>query len=305
MALQYTEKRPTVYRARARVAAIAIQGNGFASLTLTAPTIAQAARPGQFVTVVRPSQARPLRTFDTPEAWAAAYRAAPSRAPDSPPLLRRPISIHRATTQGQVTLLIRAVGRGTRELAALGPDDYVDVLGPMGNGFELSGDYETAILVAGGAGLAPMLFLAESLHRMGKKLVIIAGVKEDFPMPMTVFSDLGAEVLLASESPIKGVYHGLCSEPLEQFLSRRRQHGQTHRAFACGPWPMLRRVAELCAQHNVPLQVSLEQRMGCALGACMACVRKVLDHDGRPQNLRVCTEGPVFDAQKVKWDECG
>jgi len=303
MARHDTEHRPAVHDVRAEVVASARRGDGFAHLTLHAPAIASAAQPGQFVSVLCPTERRHLGAFDTAEAWAQAYRKSPATAPGSAPLLRRPISTHRATRDGRLELLFKVVGRGTKLLAALGESDRVDVLGPMGHGFDLDGRYDTAVLVAGGAGLAPMPLLAERLHEAGKKIAVIAGAKDVFPMSMSFFSDLGAEVFCASETPRDGVYHGLCTDLLERSLQARAPGGQALRAFSCGPWAMLRVVAALCAQHAVPLQVSLEQRMGCALGACMACVRKVFDDQGHAHHVRVCTEGPVFDAEKVKWDE--
>jgi len=306
MKVSYTEKQPRVHCTRAKVVSSRDLPDGFARMKLIIPAIARQAKPGQFVSVLCPTDDRRVRMFNTAEDWAAVYRRKPARAPGSPPLLRRPISIHQVGKNGTLELLFKVIGRGTKLLSCLKSRDHVDVLGPMGNGFDLSGRYDTAIIVAGGAGIAPMPYLAKTLHKMKKKVVIIAGTKDVFPIDMSLFSSFGAELLLSKETRHRGYHHGLCTELLEQYLDKcGRRTCHSVQAFSCGPKAMQHAVAKICSKNSVPLQVSLEQRMGCAMGACMACVQKVLNKQGYSDahNVRVCTEGPVFDGEKVVWNE--
>lgn len=298
MSVQYVQHRHVVHHESAEVISTNLCDD-FATMHLSAPQIAAAARPGQFISVLCPRHDRPLEVFDSANDWAMRFRAQRASAPGLGPLLRRPISIHDAAAD-RICILFKLVGRGTHMLAGLKPGTRLDALGPMGNGFDLDGEFRTALLVGGGAGIAPLPFLARRLQQAGKTLVVVLGARRKPPVSPHLFSALGATVHVASEAPIQGAYHGLCTDLVESVLSTI--HLEQPRAFACGPAPMLRRVASLCSTASVPLQVSLEQRMGCALGACMACVVQVFGPHGLSRPVRVCTEGPVFDSQKVDWN---
>lgn len=235
-------------------------------LTLRAPAIARRARPGQFVTVRIPGRDAPF--------W------------------RRPFSICRAA-RGRVELLIKVVGPGTLALAALRAGDGLDVLGPLGCGFTLAGR-EDRILVGGGYGIAPLLFLAERLREGGRKVTVLQGGRcaEDLLLRQE-FKLSGAPVVCTTEDGSAG-RRGRVTVLLEERLHAGR--GPV-RIAACGPHAMLAAVAKLAARYEAPAEVSLEALMACGLGVCNGCVQKVAG-----VYRRVCHDGPVFAAQEVAWD---
>lgn len=209
------------------------------------------------------------------------------------PLLRRPLSIHRAHlgTSGDFELLFRAAGAGTRALSLVRPGEHLAVLGPLGRGFRSCA--RPPVLVGGGIGVAPLLFFAETLLAQGLRPTLLLGAKRDRDLLChDDFACLAVPFRIATEDGSKGET-GFVTRLLEHELA-----STPHSAvYACGPVPMLAAVAALCAHHAVPCQVSLEAHMACGVGACLGCV---IPGTHGP-SLRVCHEGPVFDASDVKW----
>ena len=239
----------------------------YAHLVLAAPAIARRARPGQFVEV--------------------------RIGGDGAPFWRRPFSICRAG-QGRVELLLKARGQGSALLSALAPKAKVDVIGPLGKGFTLSGK-TPRLLVGGGYGIAPLLFLAQQLA--AKKIpveVFIGGRCEDDLLLRREMKLAGAKVICSTEDGSAG-FHGRVTAPLE---ARLRQKTGSVRLAACGPHGMLRAVTALALEHQVPAEVSLEEVMACGLGVCNGCVVKI-----KGEYQRVCKDGPVFSAQDVDWND--
>jgi len=214
------------------------------------------------------------------------------------PLLRRPFSIHRVTggESGEFELLFRVVGAGTERLARVHVGDRVDVLAPLGRGFRPQGRHP--LLVGGGVGVAPLLFLAESLLQDGARPKLLLGARADRDVLChDDFRCLAVPYALATED-------GSMGEPglVTALLDRELQAGAEGVAvYACGPAPMLAAVARLCARAGVPCQVSLEAHMACGVGACLGCV---VPGTSQPY-LRVCKEGPVFDAGEIDWGSLG
>ncbi|NTU60273.1 MAG: dihydroorotate dehydrogenase electron transfer subunit [Deltaproteobacteria bacterium] len=209
------------------------------------------------------------------------------------PLLRRPFSLHRVAkdAQGDFELLFRAVGAGTRLLARTHVGDRVDVLAPLGRGFRL--DAGRPVLVGGGVGVAPLLFLAETfLDRGARPKLLVGGRRDRDVLCHDDFECLAIPFSVATEDGSAGEA-GLVTRLLD--LELREPHGVT--VYACGPTPMLAAVARACAERGVPCQVSLEAHMACGVGACLGCVVPA-EAGGY---LRVCKEGPVFDAADLKW----
>lgn len=208
------------------------------------------------------------------------------------PLLRRPFSIHRmaAGESGEFEILFRVVGEGTRRLASTHVGERVDVLAPLGRGFRLG--TERPLLVGGGVGVAPLLFLAETLLAGGTAPKLLLGGRSDRDVLChDDFSCLAVPYALATED-------GSLGEPgLVTLLLERELAGACAGVYACGPLPMLAAVAELCRRESVPCQVSMEAHMACGVGACLGCV---VPGVAEPY-LRVCKEGPVFDAGEVDW----
>ncbi|HEX3014946.1 MAG TPA: dihydroorotate dehydrogenase electron transfer subunit [Desulfobacteria bacterium] len=210
----------------------------------------------------------------------------------SAPLLRRPLSIHYATGN-QVEVLFQVVGEGTKLLSQVKPGEVLDVQGPLGNGFELNGK-GPAILVGGGMGIAPLVFLAARLRepicllgsRNGQLLSSSGGAR---------LQEMGLELQIATDDGSLG-RKGLVTELLEQTIDK------AGRIYTCGPKVMLREVARLAIEHNIPCQVSLEEHMACGVGACLGCVCQTKTVQGDKRHSRVCTDGPVFEAREVVWE---
>jgi len=245
-------------------------------LRFTSGPIAVQSRPGQFV-MVRPPKF-------------------------SEPLLPRPFSIHRV--QGdQVELLFKVVGQGTRQLADLKKGDLLEVRGPLGQGFNFNIN-QTPILVAGGIGVAPLLFLAETWRHSQKKnpkwsfkLFIGARNKAEL-LYLKEFEQAGAEVFAATEDGSYG-RKGLVTQLLTKTIKRPSPNPTL---FVCGPNPMLKTVRNWAVQKGIPCQLSLETHMACGLGACLGCVVARKEGSGFSY-VKVCQEGPVFEAREVFWDE--
>jgi dihydroorotate dehydrogenase electron transfer subunit len=244
--------------------------DGVCRLTLASPRIASAAQPGQFVMVACGNGLDPL--------------------------LRRPFSLHRITTDGAIQLLLKVVGHGTQWLAARKVGDCLDLLGPLGRGFTLTSD-EPVALVGGGIGIAPLLFLADKLHerlRSGKKQPPLAllGARTGTELGSLVdaFATAGCHVLPATDDGSLG-HHGVIGDLLSSHLPN------VHQVFACGPHAMMATVARCCAGLHTPCQVSLEAHMACGLGACLGCTIHAADGTYR----HVCTHGPVFQAKELAW----
>lgn len=210
------------------------------------------------------------------------------------PLLRRPFSIHRLIpgASPEFEVLFRAVGAGTQLLARTHVGDRLDVLAPLGQGFTLEG--RRPLLVGGGVGVAPLLFLSEAFLARGVTPKLLLGGRRDRDILCHEdFGCLAVPCAFATEDGSMGE-PGLVTRLLERELA-----GDTEGAavYACGPIPMLAAVAKICRARAVPCQVSLEAHMACGVGACLGCVVA----GAHQPYLRVCKEGPVMDAGEVRW----
>jgi len=263
------------------------------------------------------------------------------------PFLPRAYSILRVQRPGRragggktvVEILYKVIGKGTTSLSRLKRGDRVDLLGPLGNGYRVPQSLTTALLVAGGIGVPPVLALAERLARSrftvhssrsaksGRRssvvgrLKIVAFVGGKTRHDVLCVADLrkaGATVHVATEDGSLG-HRGLVTDLLESFV-RSSDNGERSSVFACGPHPMLHAVARIAERFEIPCQVSLEAEMGCGFGACMGCVIPVQGSGFRDQGSRkppamndelstmndrsyklCCKDGPVFDAQEIAW----
>jgi dihydroorotate dehydrogenase electron transfer subunit len=220
------------------------------------------------------------------------------------PLLRRPLSLHEIDTNGSIPylkFLYQVVGKGTTILSRLNPGDEVDILGPLGRGFSLIPNMEEAILVAGGIGVAPFLELARMIHREysdSRLLAFIGGKTAADIYTAEDLSRLGVEIRTVTEDGSLGT-RGLVTESLEQYLSE--PSGVKRQVFACGPWGMMHRMAQISLAYDIPCQLSLDKVMACGVGVCRGCVVQVVD-PGSPQRFRnqtVCQDGPVFEAKAL------
>lgn len=238
-------------------------------LGLQLPEVARTARPGQFVMI------RVGGGID--------------------PLLRRPFSIC-GVRDDLVHVLYSVVGRGTRILSQMREGESMAVLGPLGKGFHLPALDRQPILTAGGMGMAPLLFLAASLSPGQYAFLAGFGSADQVVRPDQV--DLsGTAVAIATDDGSAG-HHGLVTQLLEASLTGLNNKGIV---FACGPLPMLKAVAAITQDRDVPCQVSLETGMACGLGACQGCAVKAGARQDRVY-LHVCQDGPVFDRTDVDWE---
>ncbi|MSS64247.1 dihydroorotate dehydrogenase electron transfer subunit [Velocimicrobium porci] len=203
---------------------------------------------------------------------------------DGSRLLPRPISICEIDKEkGMVRLVFRVAGKGTEEFAKMKPGDFIDVMGPLGNGFTLEGT--KAILIGGGIGIPPMLELAKELS-CEKQIVL--GYRDSDTFLKEEFEPYGTVYVATEDGSIgtKGnVIDAIKGNDLNADI-----------IFACGPAPMLRGVKEYAISHEIKAQISMEERMACGIGACLACVcgKKEKDHHTNVKNTRICKDGPVF-----------
>jgi len=237
-------------------------------LRLHAPAIAKSGLPGRFV-MVRPD---------------------PAREKSAGLLLKRPFSLHRLGPGGEISLLYRVVGAGTQILSRVRPGESLELLGPLGHGFDPPLDLPRAYLAAGGIGLAPMLALAEKLAARTRLTLFYGEQSEPDVLPGSYLDLFPARLVLTTDDGTVGL-KGLVTTPLAEALARKPAP-----VFACGPRPMLAEAAALAAKAGVFAQVSLEERMACGLGVCLGCATKIAGG-----YARVCVEGPVFAAEEVQW----
>jgi dihydroorotate dehydrogenase electron transfer subunit len=180
----------------------------------------------------------------------------------------------------------------------------LDCLGPQGRGFQVSVEMrnrtEAACLVAGGVGIAPLYLLAQSLLAQNVKPILFYGGARAADLVLRdYFEHLAIEIAYTTEDGSVGE-RGIISQPVARFLQANAH--RNIRVYACGPWGMMKAIHALSVQANVPCEVSLEARMGCALGACLGCVVRSKDHAGEEQYLRVCQDGPVMNSRLIDWD---
>lgn len=259
-------------------------------MRIRAPKCAAAARPGSFVHV---------------------------SCDDALPM-RRPLSIMRAADDW-IEVLYKIVGQGLHLLANKKAGDKISVLGPIGEPFLPSVERPNCLLIGGGVGIPPMVFLAETLRGEQWNPLAILGSEIPFPFElrpstlptpwlddsicstMPLLESWGTPTRLTSLAEFEGCYRGYVTDMADLWL---RSLDAAERArieiFSCGPTPMLKAVAALAAKYDIPCQVSLEEFMACAVGGCAGCTVPINTDDGLAMK-RVCVDGPVFDASTVVW----
>ncbi len=240
-------------------------GKQFVLLRLTSETPLPEMLPGQFVEV---------RVDETPSV-----------------LLRRPISIHYYDKEAnELGLLVQLVGNGTRWMATLKAGDVLNVVLPLGNGFTLPADKTVRpLLVGGGVGVAPLLYLGMKLKEMGVTPTFLLGSRtENELMQIAEFEKYGPVYITTENGAV-----GEQGYVTQHSVLAREQFGQV---YTCGPKPMMVAVARWAKGAGVPCEVSLENKMACGVGACLCCVE-----DTKEGNVCVCKEGPVFSIDKLSW----
>ena len=253
----------TKFEEMARVISQKQIGTGIYDLTLQTEEIAPAAKAGQFVSLY---------------------------CKDGSRLLPRPISLCGIDRQNRTLRLVyRVAGKGTEEFSGLEEKDEIKILGPLGNGFELL--EKKAFLIGGGIGIPPMLQLAKELNC---EKTAVLGYRDE----LFLLEDFKAvcDTYIATEDGSAGTKGNVLDAIRENALS-------ADVIYACGPTPMLRALRDYANEHNMECYISMEERMACGIGACLACVCKSKEKDGHTNvhNKRICKEGPVFNAKEVEF----
>ncbi len=233
------------------------------SMVIKCPKVANEAQPGQFVHIL------------------------PAGA-----TLRRPISICCINREEGTLRIVYAIkGDGTKRISQMRSGENIDMLAPLGHGFTIDDSFKKVILVGGGIGLPPMLPLAAIY---GNKAICISGFRSfDAIILQEDLKALGTETILCTDDGSVG-QKGLVTAPLHELLDK----GGIDAVYACGPMPMLNGVASICNNKDVFCEISLEERMGCGVGACLVCACKT-HKDGQEHFSHVCKNGPVFNAKEV------
>lgn len=259
--------------------------------------------------------------LDSPEiaAMAQAGSFVHLRCDESLPM-RRPLSIMRVNAdKGWLELLYKIHGQGTALLSRTEPGEQLSLLGPIGKPFRQQGYLRRPLLIGGGVGIPPMIFLAEHIRNsgspadpfviMGSEIpfpfrttpsrLMVAGIPDGVIASMPLLEDWNIASRLCSKQSYPGCFDGFVTE-----LARSWLHGLDNEErkqveiFSCGPTPMLKAVAEVAAEFSLPCEVSLEEYMACAVGGCAGCT-VLVETDNGPAMKRVCVDGPVFDAYAV------
>ena len=250
------------------------ENRAYYRIGLACSAVYENARPGQFVTLHLPGNLTPL--------------------------LRRPFSIHRLIKENKrvtgIEILYKVVGGFTEKLTRAAVGDPIDLLGPIGNGFTISNDFQKVALVGGGIGIAPLVYLADALAETGvglsDSIACLGGRTSDDILCKTIFKSLDFNVCTTTDDGSEGE-QALVTRPLEKWIIS----DAPDMIYACGPMPMLRAVADIANKNKIPCEISIETIMACGLGACLGCAVNKNEKSGKYQH--VCIDGPVFDAKKL------
>ncbi len=290
--MRHADTRATIFPERATVIDhIAYPGEQY-HLRLKAPLTSTHARPGSFVHL-------------------QCDRLLP---------MRRPMSIMRANADEKtIDILYKAHGKGTNLLTRKKQGETLALLGPIGNPFKLSNFRQRPLLIGGGVGVPPMIFLAEHIKNTTDDIrpLVLLGSEVPFPfktrpsqimlpdMPagviacMPLLDDWGIASRLSSLQDYRGCHQGHVTELACRWLERlQRRQRENIEVFACGPEPMLQAVAKLAREYDLPCQICVEEYMACAVGGCAGCTL-LIHTDAGPAMKRVCVDGPVFNAREV------
>lgn len=235
-------------------------------------------------------------------------------------LLRRPLSYLRSSKEdGTVEFMYKTVGHGLESLSQLKKGDEIKIMGPIGNGFAIPSGKKSAILIGGGVGIPPVLFMGEEIKKINGGIDLVAFFGSEIPFPFeTCDSDLVMPGLdfsvnktiddmeklripcrLSSQAGYEGCHLGYVTELAKSFIETLSDGEKTETIiYACGPESMLKAVAKLAKDDQLDCVLSLEEYMACAIGGCAGCTVKVLE-DGHERMKRVCVDGPVFDAEQL------
>ena len=250
-------------------------GDGLYELECRAPQIAGKGEPGQFVhTEVKPHQAA-----------------------SASPLLRRPFSLYGADAErGVISILYRIRGLGTSLLAEVKPGEHLSALGPLGRGFTLSRAGSTVLLVGGGMGIAPLVYLADRLLKLGCEVEVLYGAETARELvALEKLEQKGAKCHVATMDGSRG-HKGLVTD----LLALVPAETAADMIYSCGPLEMMAHVARFAKERGIPGEVSLEANMACGVGVCLGCAVRLKASD--TDYAKVCSDGPVFPMDQVEFE---
>ncbi|RBP37259.1 dihydroorotate dehydrogenase electron transfer subunit [Garciella nitratireducens] len=209
--------------------------------------------------------------------------------------LRRPFSLAKIDQKNhEITIVYRVLGKGTQSMCEMKVGEKISALGPLGHGFILKDSYKRVDVVAGGLGTAPILEIVK--YYKNKSRVYLGFI--DQPILEENIRNHASKVEIFTETGSIGKKGLVTKDLLEQW-----RQNPPNMVYTCGPKLMMKAVAQICQQLDIPCQVSLEERMGCGIGACLTCSCKTKKKDQKKEYTRVCKEGPVYWAEEVVWDE--
>lgn len=244
------------------------------SLTFVAPDMADRANPGQFVSV---------------------------GVQGGGTLVRRPFSIYAVSRHGPwagtIEIVFDVVGEGTRWMSTLAKHDVVDLVGPLGRAFPMPQQQVGCLLVGGGYGAAPLLYLAQRLQQVNLRVDMVMGAGTQERLFNAIEAKrLATSAIFTTEDGSFGT-QGRVTDVMERAL----ENGSIGVIYACGPMPMLQAVSEIAQRHRIAVQVAVEEAMACGVGVCMTCVVPY-KREGQVLNVRSCIEGPVLNGRRIRWD---
>lgn len=208
------------------------------------------------------------------------------------PLLRRPFSVYR-TEGDSVEIVFNIIGKGTDALRRKLGGERIDVLGPLGNPFSfLTSSFDTAVLVGGGLGVAPLPISTDLLARSGKKIITILGARTSMQLVEEYLENLN----VATDDGTKG-FHGNVVDLFRDLRTRTKISNP--KLFCCGPTPMLRAIASYAIKEEIPCEVSMEGPMACGFGICQGCPVELVGEERK--YALMCKEGPSFDVRRIRF----
>lgn len=237
------------------------------SLKLYSPEIAAENDPGQFINI--------------------------QTNPAGEPLWRRPFSIARIS-EHVIEIIYKAIGIGTNQMAALKEGESADIIGPLGNAFTTDIDEDVIpLIIGGGLGFAPLIILRDHFVQKGDRPALFMGAMTEEEHYYT--SDNDADLYLSSDDGSLG-YHGFITDLFTVYLSEQDENTR-YQAYSCGPEPMMAKLAQICREWDIPLELSIEREMACGIGLCQGCA--IEQKPPHKKYALVCKDGPIFNANRL------
>jgi dihydroorotate dehydrogenase electron transfer subunit len=279
-------------------------------------------RPGQFVQLQCRGLGEQVTSHEVVWRPENPLRLGQPELADREPFLRRPLSLggRRDDDSGvELEIIYRVIGAGTRWLAQSGAGTELSLIGPLGNAFAISDEKPLAVVIGGGVGIPPMIYLASALAEANKKTVAFCGARTGALLPLTIMPDIEPSpeghplpcaeefdeyripCVVATDDGTAG-FPGTISEAFRSWLNAHQPASQELVVYCCGPEPLMQAVGDICLSREIQCQLALERHMACGMGTCQSCVCKIRAANDQGWSYKLCcTDGPVFDAKDIVW----